>query len=500
MGIYVIGIGGTGAKCVESVAQLACTGLFTEQPIKILFIDADETNGNLERARNCLSYYQEGYQLMLGGDKKEFPWMKTPIESFNLWSPFAQQSMNKELKTFFNYNIIKQNQPTLGSLFDVLYTQEEREISLDIGFRGRPAIGSAVMSQVDLDRLDQEPWGTLIKQIQGDISSGKNPKVFLCGSIFGGTGASGLPTIARLIDNKLKRINVRDRVQIGCLFVLPYFGFSQPPGEDTDGIYARSEQFLLNTEAALRYYVTQGQEMFDTSYLLGNEHFSRVDFSIGKNSQRNQQHFIELYAGLAARHFLFNTPSKGSVVVISRERNDILTWQDIPDSDEVKQKLVSATRFAYVWLAEIAPELANAKSQGTDRFGRLAPWLTRFYRTNSNQINLPDFSDAKEQESIQIISRLCKEYLTWLHAMHQSEAEQIALFDASIFANVDRLKGEQQDQLVFGDNRDRTRKAQDTPKKLKERINPNQVTPPNLGTVGLAKAVYLELCKLWGAN
>ncbi|WGV28557.1 hypothetical protein [Halotia branconii] len=358
------------------------------------------------------------------------------------------------------------------------------------------------MSQVDLDKLDREPWGSLIKQIQGDISAGQNPKVFLCGSIFGGTGASGLPTIARLIDNKLKRINVRDRIKIGCLFVLPYFGFSPPAGEDPDGIYARSEQFSLNTEAALRYYVTQGQEIFDAVYLLGNENFSQVQFSIGKNSQRNQPHFIELYAGLAARHFLLTPPpQKGAVVLISRENRNMLTWEDIADTDEVKQKLINATRFAYAWLVEIASELTNARKQGADRFGRLAPWLTRFYRTNSNQTNLPDFSEAKEQQAIQIINRWCQEYLRWLSAIHQCDSERVALFNTDIFSNLDKqLKEEEQNNLVIGDNRDRTRKAQDNPKRLKERLNPNQITPPNQGTMGLAKAVYLELSNLWGTN
>ncbi|NJR19518.1 MAG: hypothetical protein HC785_30160 [Calothrix sp. CSU_2_0] len=315
-------------------------------------------------------------------------------------------------------------------------------------------------------------------------------------------GASGLPIIARLIDNQLKNTAVRDRVKIGCLFVLPYFGFSPPAGEDPDGIYARSEQFLLNTEAALRYYVTQGQEIFDAVYVLGNENFSRVQFSIGKNSQRNQPHFIELYAGLAARHFLLTPPKdKGAVVLISRENKDMLTWQDIPDTDEVKQKLVNATRFAYVWLAEITPELTHAKTQGADRFGRLAPWLTRFYRTNNNQTNLPDFSEAKEQDTIQIINRWCQEYLRWLAAIHQCDSERVALFNADIFSNLDKqLKGEEQNNLVIGDNRDKTRKAQDTPKRLKEKLNPNQIEPPNQGTVGLAKAVYLELSKLWETN
>ena len=502
MSIYIIGIGGTGAKCVEAVAQLAAVGLFTEEPIKVLFIDADETNGNLERARNSLAIYKNCYELVAGGDKQQSAWMKTRIESFDLWSPFGQDSMNKQLKTLFNYNTIKQNQPALANLFDVLYTKEEREVSLDIGFRGRPAIGSAVMSRVDLDRLDGEPWASLIQQIREDPGSGKNLKVFLCGSIFGGTGASGLPTIARLIDNKLKNEKVREGVKIGCLFVLPYFGFSPPPGENPDGVYAQSEKFLLNTEAALRYYLTQGQEIFDTVYLLGNQNFSRVKFSIGKNSQRNDPHFIELYAGLAARQFLLNPTEKGTVVLMSREQTERLTWNDLPDRGEVKQALVNATRFAFTWLAEIAPELANAQNAGFDRFGKLAPWLIKFYqlrsKSRSNQGGtLPEFNDLKEQEAIPVINNWCKDYLRWLCDLHQCEGEKIELFEYRAFANPEELKGDALANLVYvdGDKRDRSRRSQDTPRRVKEQLNSKQATSSNKGTVGLAQAVYMS-CRL----
>ena len=281
MTFYVIGIGGTGAKCVEAIVQLAAVGLFTEQPLRILFVDADETNGNLERARISLNTYQKCYKLLLG-EKQQCPWMKTPIESLDLWSPFGNQSTNKNLGSFFNYNSLKQNYQALGNLFEVLYTKEERDATLDVGFRGRPAIGSAIMSQVDGDSLEQGHWGTMLKQIQADVGGGKSAKIFLCGSIFGGTGASGLPTIGRILANKLRTLNVHERVKIGCLFVLPYFGFAPSPNEDPDGVYAQSELFLLNTEAALRYYVTQAQQTFDLVYLLGNQNFSRVKFSIAK--------------------------------------------------------------------------------------------------------------------------------------------------------------------------------------------------------------------------
>lgn len=496
MSMYIIGIGGTGAKCIEAITQLAAINLFNEQPLKVLFIDADETNGNLNRTRSTLSRYQKCYEL-IKNDNEQIPWMKTPIESFDVWSPFAEQSFNKELKTFFNYNTLKQNEPTLGNLFDVLYSKEEREAKLDVGFRGRPAIGSAVMSQVNLDRLDQKPWSQFIQLIQEDTSTGKTPKVFLCGSIFGGTGASGLPTIARLIDNKLNKIKIRDRVQIGCLFVLPYFGFSATADQDPDGIYARSEQFLLNTEAALRYYVTQSQVIFDTVYLLGNQNFSKVKFSIGKEDQCNDPHLIELYAGLAARHFLLKTHSeRGNVILISRKNIGKFTWNDIPEEGEVKSNLVNATRFAYTWLAEIAPELAKAKKLGAEKFQRLAPWFTKFFRPIKSQGNLPEFS-VKEQEAIQIISDWCKSYLCWLTHIHYCDADKIELFNVGHFADLtSELKGEELQNLLIGDNRDKSQKLKDTPKKIKQRLEDLSLnSSANQGTLGLAKAVYF-LCKL----
>lgn len=381
MSLYVIGIGGTGAKCIEAIIQLAAIGLFSEETLHILFVDADETNGNLDRALKSLDIYQKCQNLDLG-DK--LPWMKTKIDSFGLWSPFANTSANKNLSSFFEYNILKNDEPALGNLFDVLYTNEERNANLDVGFRGRPAIGAAIMSQVKLNALDiSDSWGKLMSQIQTDTGGGTRPKIFLCGSIFGGTGASGLPTIGRLIHNKLETLKIREKVDLGCLFVLPYFGFTPTLGENAEKVFARSEQFLLNTEAALRYYGSQTQDTFNTVYLLGNQNLSPVKvFSVGKNTQRNDPHFIELYAGLAARQFLLKTPpQQGTVVLINRENLKNLIWKDIPDQREVLTELVNATRFAFVWLSNIAPILASAKRIGVKEFqrGTEGYWFVKFF-------------------------------------------------------------------------------------------------------------------------
>ncbi|MDH6059891.1 hypothetical protein NWP17_05480 [Chrysosporum bergii ANA360D] len=499
MSIYVIGIGGTGAKCIEGIIQIASIGLFGEETFNLLFVDADENNGNLERARNSLKIYQDCQNLGLAD---RHPWMKTKIHFLGLWSPFANTSVNKNLSSFFEYNVLKDDESALGNLFDVLYTSEERNANLDVGFRGRPAIGAAVMSQVKLDSLDHDAWGQLMSQLQKDTGAGKRPKVFLCGSIFGGTGASGLPTIGRLIHNKLENLKIRTKIDIGCLFVLPYFGFT-PTGNNPETVYARSEQFLLNTEAALRYYGSQAQETFNSVYLLGNQNLSHVKvFSIGKNTQRNDPHFIELYAALAARQFLLNTnPEQKTVVLMNRENLSKLTWKDIPDRQAVNSELVNATRFAFVWLSNVAPELARAKEIGVRNFQKANSWFVKFFPDHfifrNNQKQEIDFNDPEQQRAIDIITAWCQDYLRWLSLVHQCIGENIQLFNANYFNNSNPNPQHLPDLIIgLGDSRDKTQKSRDTVQRLKERLNPENISiVPKLGILGLAKALYY-VCRL----
>jgi hypothetical protein len=500
MSIYVIGIGGTGAKSIEAIIQLTAIGLFGEQSVKLLFVDTDETNGNISRAFKSLDTYNKCYKL---GLNSKYPWMRTEIEPFPLWSPFADNLTNKNLAVIFNYNLVKENDAALGNLFDVLYTSKERGANLDVGFRGRPNIGAAVMSQVKMDTSDNDFWGSLMGKIQQDTGGGKRPKVFLCGSIFGGTGASGLPTIGRLIHNRLGTLKIREKVDLGCLFVLPYFSFT--PEDNSEEVYARSEQFLLNTEAALRYYGSQPQEIFDVVYLLGNQQLSTVKkFSIGKNTQCNDPHFIELYAALAAREFsLKTTPGQKMVVLMNRENSRNLTWKDIPDMQEVYPEIVNATRFALVWLSNIAPELEQAKKIGEKVFrtGAGRSWFVKFFPASRGILgggNQPivDFNNIKEQEAIQIISNWCNDYLRWLWSIHQCQEESIQLFNGD-YLNTGNLNAENLANLIIEqtDSRDRNKKSLDTIQKLKERLDPQSIPAPNVGVIGLAKSLY-HVCRL----
>lgn len=495
MSFYVVSIGGTGAKCVEAILQVAAIGLLPTNQLKILFVDADETNGNLQQTQASLTYYQQCYQLLKRQDQK-CKWMTTKIEAYPVWSPFAKADQDKNLGKFFNYSTIEQNDPVLANLFDVLYTKDEQSVSLEVGFRGRPAIGSGIMTRIDLNSMEEEPWSSFINEIEADAGQGDGARVLLCGSIFGGTGASGLPNIARLISNKLKKDGVREKVKIGAVFALPYFSF--PKTATKEKVYATSDLFLLNTEAALRYYQTQNKQ-FDVNYLIGNQQFEQLgEFSVGKDSQKNRPHFIEFYAALAARHFFCDMPDQG-IKVTSRDQRGVLSWKDLPDSAEVKAELVNATRFAFIWLADFQGKLAVAKTEGIGNLDGYA-WFDHFFQGRGmlgrvKRPELPDLSSETEQNAIKIVNNWCRDFLRWLSAIHECDREKIELLKArEHIVDIDNLKAEKLANLCFDDPRAKDVVNKDTVVNLKNNLGDMDITrlsEPNQGVAGLVKALYV---------
>ena len=485
--LFVIAIGGSGAKCVESIVQIAATGLYSTEEIEILFVDPDENNGNVDRARKTLSIYQDCQKLVTGGNsEQQIEWMSTPIKSHGLWSPFEGRLGRIELSSYFNYATMDSS---LANLLEVLYTPEERNQQLDEGFRGRPSIGAAVMSQIDLTRLDTQQWGDLIKSINNAVGSGKSARVLLCGSIFGGTGAAGIPTIARLLRNKLE-----NRVKLGGLFLLPYFSFTVPHRSDTGGLYAASDQFLLNTESALRYYVTQANDLFDTVYLLGNENTTKVEFSVGNTTQKNRPHFIELYAALAARDFLLEDRDEG-LMSIARDRVGEIRWSDLPDNFTVKKLVSNAARLAYLWTSTTEKTLKYATDNGLKSAAKYAVWLDRYY--DSTQESSFKFDRTEQQNGIETLSTWSRSYLSWLQELHLDSTDRVRLFNTEIFGDLNgNIQTQRLSELILDDSREpRTKRNRDSIPEIDNRLrNHNTQTVQGIqrGTVGLAKSLYLN--------
>lgn len=409
MGYYAIGIGGTGAKCLESLVHLAAAGMIPDERLYVLFVDPDTTNGCLERAVVTLNHYKafkDDPQLT------QSHLLRTKIFSAdsNIWTPFTDNftdNAQPRLSDFFDYHSLRmagdKTRVAAAHLFESLYSEKERETTLNRGFRGHPSIGASVMAQTV--RLGEEdPWRTFRSRVSNDTDA----KIFLAGSIFGGTGASGFPTIAQLIRDELGGKNVK----MGGALVLPYFTFA---AVEDDELKAKAEHFLMNTQAALKYYhLWNKTAIYDAIYLLGDESQIEVEHFLGGSRQRNSPHFIELYAALAAVDFFgrdFEDDQEPQYFMIARERTNQIEWTDLPDGENgetIRSKIRQLTCFAFAYLSVYQPRLQEIHNNGK---GYRAPWYVDFFERSGI---------SNDQTLLDIVANYCRDFLLWLANIQHS--------------------------------------------------------------------------------
>ena len=429
--IYAIGVGGSGSKCIESLVFLHSIGMFGKSKLGIVFVDADSANGNTQRARTNLRTSDE-CQKAFGQGNTDF--MAGEFRDYGVWNPLAEVIHSTNLEQIFNREVMCSTAPQLGNLFDALYSPSEQQADLNVGFRGRPPIGSAIMSRLELKDLSSGKntvWGRIFDDIHTEVNNGDEVAVHLFGSVFGGTGASGVPTLAKMMHMQLQQLGIRDRVHINATPLLPYFGFSKP--EDGDHtVFAETRFFGLNTQAALQYLTEHSPGVFDTVYLLGNVEKEMYEAHTGGTNQHNDAHFIELYAGLSVADGLNHQIGVTQSAYISRASNDQLTWDDLPvgcDDRSSREYIGRAIRFTYSWLFNFSLELNAAKEIGGRRFAKGAPWFPRFYRlSTSASSEKPSIKDEKEQAMLRTLDEWAKAFLTWAQQISSSHSQGEQLF------------------------------------------------------------------------
>ena len=57
--LFVIAIGGTGMRCLESFVHLCAIGMFDNEEIEILTLDTDYANGNKGRVERLIKQYNK---------------------------------------------------------------------------------------------------------------------------------------------------------------------------------------------------------------------------------------------------------------------------------------------------------------------------------------------------------------------------------------------------------------------------------------------------------
>lgn len=428
MGYYFISVGGSGTRVLESVAHLCAAGLLPnkngEGHFYAMSIDPDTGNGNLTRTNtllNCLDRFQ---RVKVG---KGTPLLKTPLKlatPFN-WSPVGLGKKLDDVVSYMNYSTMP-----IGKLYESLYTKKEREEVLDQGFRGRPSIGAMVMSMQATAKV-KTAWNNFVNDVNSDVKINGSAQIFLAGSIFGGTGAAGLPTIARLLREIFHDHCASGKVRIGGALLLPYFSFA--PSDDQRiniGLFASADNFLTNTKAALRYYADTKESGYDSMYFIGDETMLPLpNFSIGAAAQRNDAHIVDFFAAMAAVHF-YSVNDGRHCYCISRNNEDEFKWEDLPDVEmydgtkvSVKERLTQFVRFIFAYLHIVKPVLPGLVSGKEPINGY--PWYKDYWLRYNLDINSPEvrnFQDYAEQ------------FVMWLDQVeHSTGTRSVELINSKAF-------------------------------------------------------------------
>jgi hypothetical protein len=435
---YIIGVGGTGARCLEAVVYMAAAGLFS-RPLYVLMIDPDQSNGNVRRTAGLMeSYYQlqQCEQPASPVSSKKFGRSRTPLSPPALFRapinhpgadgaaqyPTNWVNPNSPSRTFEQAIDFARQPPDFQDFIRLFYQDDDLGMPLNIGYRGRTSIG-AVALKIDLEgTLEREGGGLheLVLNLQADLQNGE-PRVFVFGSVFGGTGASALPTLPLIIkdmDPALIGPNTA-RLRFGCAMLTPYFSFPKGAPGATDGPAPDSDEHMIATKAALLHYSNE-RPAYEHVYLVGApEQFRTAStFEPGDESQVNAPHYAEFVAALAASDFFSRREGRGAqlhyandeTVEDTQQVQRGISWNTLPEGGrglaEVKRRLVAFTTFAYFYKNFLHRAFVDRQGHAE------APW----YKDNFH----PPLSLSTHREELNTLYDFSGSFLSWLRGVGES--------------------------------------------------------------------------------
>ncbi|MET0573488.1 MAG: hypothetical protein ABWZ79_18860 [Pedobacter agri] len=336
--LFVIAIGGTGMRCLESFTHLCGIGMFDNQEIEVLTLDTDQNNGNKGRVEELIAIYNriKTTGTNVGGTPNANTFFSAKLNLHRFYTNYA--SVGRE--TYKNLSKIttgtaeqQHHNKLISDLF--LDKSSVQEFALDHGYRAQTHLGSMLMYHGIIEAARNLVKGTMVQSEERELdsfmdkleSAGTNARVFIFGSVFGGTGASAIPIIPKALQDFIKiRSNGNasidfEKAKFGSTLLTEYFTFNKPDEKQkaskANSVIADSSFFPLNSQAALQFYQNDPtvQKCYKILYHIGWPLESKkVDGKnqsgktiTGGSEQTNPCHISELICACAAYDFFTRT-------------------------------------------------------------------------------------------------------------------------------------------------------------------------------------------------
>lgn len=330
--LFLIAIGGTGMRCLESFVHLCAAGMFDNDTIEVLTLDTDQSNGNKGKVETLINLYNKvktNDENSTGGEARSNTFFSAKLNLYRFFTDYSKTERRTlaqlSRQTGGNRTQVEENADLMDLLFD---RDTVQEFQLDHGYRAQTHLGSMLMYHgiVEAARKakrggnDVSPQDQELKKFLELLSEhSANARVFVFGSIFGGTGASSIPVLPTALHSAINIIKGGkndlnfNKVKFGSTLLTDYFTFGTPTQKqlDEEKVIADSGNFALNSQAALKFYNSDPtvKHTYKRLYHIGWPTNCKADYSTqgkvttGGADQKNACHLAELMCAAAAYDF-----------------------------------------------------------------------------------------------------------------------------------------------------------------------------------------------------
>lgn len=423
--LFVIGIGGTGMRCLEAFTHLCAIGMFDNQEIEVLTLDTDQLNGNKTKTENLIELYtriKTSDSGVKGGTPNSNTFFSAKLNLYRFWTNYSgsARANYRSLSKLAEGDPEKQKSNKLIS--DLFLDQNSvQEFNLAHGYRAQTHLGSHLMYHAIVESARNLASGSNVEPQDLELEAFMNKlndagklgaRVFVFGSIFGGTGASSIPVIPKAFQDFIKIRSAGkstldfSKTKFGSTLLTEYFTFKKPDAKQMstkdDSVIADSSFFPLNSQAALQFYQNDPtvQRTYKTMYHIGWPIESKMisdekenNTITGGEKQKNPCHITEMLCACASYDFLTKQSGFDSEkaeylykAVEFKDNSFNLSFNDFVGSENKAGEVFANRLGAFFSLAHIILSI-NGAAYSSDPKSGVKAFITRFEEQKISSYN-----------------------------------------------------------------------------------------------------------------
>ena len=405
-GYYVFFIGGSGARTYKAFIHACAAGAIRLNTVNALLLDADANNPACTESLELHRQYVENRRLLQSAEVKKTESTQAFSCDLRMYPRDQTKPISPLQSGVAHLEEIAENDRNRNRALTWFYTETERKQDLRRGFYAHPNIGCLFFQNFGNNPDMKE----CLDDIRSDMEAGRDVYVTIVGSVFGGTGAAGIPSVLKVINDYCAGAR-GGALHFAGVLITPYFSVIRKTRDKNgeNNIDIDSRKFFGCTKAALRYYDKFEAYQFERIYLVGQTSLDPVNsqYADGGEGQRNKPHIVELFSAMAIGDFFEGTRRKnrdvsfrlmGQILVPGQKRK--IGWNSL---DRPFRSLADMLRAQAIMKAEIYPyvdEKSDGKPIGTYQWYKMCR-----------------MDDDRNRSDLGVMRNYSDQFLEWMYAI-----------------------------------------------------------------------------------